>query len=85
MAALTNTLTALTLAGVLVTNTYVEEVVQSARKVVTVTTASVGVEVGLTLRPRHCRPRVVERKEDHATFEVSFQEHPPVTQTVTTS
>ena len=42
VAALTNTLTALTLAGVLVTNASVEEVVQSLRKLVTVTTASGG-------------------------------------------
>ena len=52
VAALTNTLTDLTLAGVLATNTYVEEVVHSFRKVVTVTRASMGVEVEFTLRPR---------------------------------
>ena len=44
-AALTNPLTVLPLAVVLVTNTVVEEVVQSLRKVVTVTAASMGVEV----------------------------------------
>ena len=80
VAALTNTLAALTLAGVLVTNTSVEEVVQSLRKVVTVTTASIGVEFEFTLRPRNCRPRIVERKEDRAMFKVSFQEHLPVAQ-----
>ena len=38
VAALANALAALTLAGALVTNTSVEEVVQSPRKVVTITT-----------------------------------------------
>ena len=72
MAALTNTLTALTLAGVPLTNTYVEEVVLSLRKVVTVSTASLGVEVEFTLRPRNCRLCIVERKEHVRLFDVSF-------------
>ena len=72
MVAWTNTLTALTLAGVLVTNTYVEEVVQSLRKVVIVTTASMGAEVQITWRPQKFRPPVVELQEDHATLEVCF-------------
>ena len=76
VAALTNTLPALTLAGVIVTNTSVEEVVQSLRKVV------IGAEVKFTLRPRHCRPHIVERTEDRATFEVNLQECPVPTQQV---
>ena len=59
VAALTNTLTALTLAGVPIIKTSVEEVVQSLRKVVTVTTASLGAEVEFALKPRNCRPRMV--------------------------
>ena len=45
VAALTNTLATLTLAGINVSNISVEEVVRNLRKVVTVTTASMGAEV----------------------------------------
>ena len=60
VAALTNTLTALTLAGVFVANTALDDVAQGLKKVVTVTPASLGVEVECTIRPRSCCPRIVD-------------------------
>ena len=63
-ASLTNALTALTLVGVPVANTTLDEVVQSLRRVGTVTTVAQGAEVEFTLRPSHCRPRIVDRKEE---------------------
>ena len=60
-AALTNTLTALTLAGVPVSNTSINEVLESLRRVVIVTAALAAAEVEFTLRPRSfLRPRIVE-------------------------
>ena len=38
-----------------------------------------GAEVGFTLRPRNCRPRIIEREEDRTTCEVTLQEHQPLT------
>ena len=60
VAAVTNTLTYLTLAGVLVVNTAVEAVVQSLRHIVTVAIGSLGAEVEFTSRPRNIRSRIVK-------------------------
>ena len=49
VAALTNTLTALTLAGVLVANTAIDVVLESLRKVVTITAAPADAEIEFTL------------------------------------
>ena len=73
-ASLSNTLTALTLAGAPVTNTDLDSVLQSIRNVVTVATASLGAEVEFTLRPRNNRPRTVECQETN-TFQVNFLEN----------
>ena len=50
--------------------------VESLKRVVTVTTASQGVEVELTRRPRNCRLLIVERVEAN-TYEVRCLEDPP--------
>ena len=78
-ASLSNTLTALTLAGVPVTNVDLGSVLQSLRNVVTVTAASLGAEVEFTLRPRNSRPRIVECQETN-TFRVIFLEYVPLQQ-----
>ena len=80
-ASLSNTLTALTLAGVPVTNTDLSSVLQSIRNVVAVATASLGAEVEFTLRPRNSRPRIVECQETN-TFRVNFLENTPLQQLV---
>ena len=76
--ALTNTLTALTLAGVLVTDTSMEEVVVSLRRIVVVTSAPAEAEVDFTLIPRNrLRPRVFDLptgESENATFEVELQD-----------
>ena len=51
-AALTNTLAALTLAGVPATNTTIDEVLVSLRKLVIVSDAPAEAEVEFTMRPR---------------------------------
>ena len=59
-AALTNTLTALTLVGVLATNTTIDEVLVSLRRLVVVSDAPAEAEVEFTMRPRNClRPRLL--------------------------
>ena len=60
-AALANTLTALSFAGVPVANTSIDAVLDSLRKIVTITDAPAEAEVEFTLRPRNFRrPRVYE-------------------------
>lgn len=76
-ASLTNTFAALPWAGVHVANTTLDEVGQSLRRCATVTTVAQGVEVEFTLKPRSCRPCIVERKEDNTTFKVRFLENLP--------
>ena len=75
-ASLTNALTALTLAGVPVANTTLDEVVQSLRRVGTVTTVAQGAEAEFTLRPRNCRQRIVDRKEESPCHLGSFLGEP---------
>ena len=59
-AALTNTLTALTLAGVPATNTTTDEVLVSLRGLVVVSDAPAEAEVEFTMRPRNLlRPRLL--------------------------
>ena len=53
MVAFTNTMTALTLARILVTDTSMEEVVVSLRRIVVVTSAPVEAEVDFTMIPRN--------------------------------
>ena len=72
-ASLTNTLTALSLAGVLVPNTSINEVLESLRRVVIVTATPAEAEIEFTMRPRNfLRPCVVEvstRSGDNDIFE----------------
>ena len=72
---MTNALTALTLLGVPVANTTLDNVLTSLRNVVAVATASLGAEVEFTLRPRNSRPRIVESLREENTFEVRFLEN----------
>ena len=80
-ASLTNALTALTLVGVPVANTTLDEVVQSLRRVGTVTTVAQGGEAEFTLRPSHCRPRIVDRKEETPYLLGSFLGEPATSAT----
>jgi hypothetical protein len=77
VAALTNAMTALTLAGVLVTDTSMEEVVVSLRRIV-VFHSLAEAEVVFTMIPRNqLRPRVYEVPTgagENATFEVQLQD-----------
>ena len=58
---LANTLTALTLAGVPVHDTYMEDVVVSLRRIVTVTNSPAEAEVDFSMIPRNpVRPRASE-------------------------
>ena len=77
-ASLTNTLTALTLAGVPVAHTTLDNVLKSLRNVVTVTTASLGADVEISLQPRNSRPLLVDRPTEQNTFEVRFLENAPL-------
>ena len=59
-APLSNTLNALTLAGVPVTSTDLNSILRSIKNVVTIATTSLGAEVEFILRQRNSRPRTVE-------------------------
>ena len=76
-AALTNTLTALSFAGVPVANTSIDAVLDSLRKIVTITDAPAEAEVKFTLRPRSfLRPHVdavPAGSGQTATFEIELQ------------
>ena len=79
-ASLTNALVALTMVGVPVAHTTLDEVVQKLPRVVTATTTAQRAEVEFTLRLRNCRPRIVDNKEENNTFEVRFVEKPAAPQ-----
>jgi hypothetical protein len=83
-AELTNTLIALTLAGVPVSNTSIDAVLDSLRKIVASTAAPAEAEIEFTLRPRNfLRQHIVEvptSSGDSAILEVDLQDRPVLAQ-----